>query len=122
MKTIITVKLPSFLRRIVNSDVLKAHIKETGCNLTRIGRSRNWQLKASVSQLQNIVLFIEYENEDSWIWLSTLLKKEYLHLSHDSLLALARRLDNVTITSLMAHTDCTLVQARKILDELEVFD
>lgn len=102
--------------------LLKAHIRQLGGELSRIGRSRNWQLKANFSQLQAIVEFIEQEHEDSWLWLAKLLRKEYKYLSHENLLQLAARLDQVTITALMAQTDCTLLQARKVLDELEQLD
>jgi len=117
-----TINLPSFLRRSLKAYALKSHIRELGCNLSRIGRSRNWQLKANFSQLQDIVKFIEHEDEDSWLWLAKLLKKQYQHLSHENLSALAKRMDIVTVSALMAQTDCTLVQARKVLDELEGLD
>ncbi len=101
---------------------LKAHIRQLGCDLSRIGRSRNWQLKANFGQLQGIIEFIEQEHEESWIWLAKLLKKEYQYLSHENLLALATRMGNVTVTALISQTDCTLAQARKVLDELEGLD
>lgn len=122
MEQINTISLPSFLRRTMKAYALKAHIRQLGGNLNRIGRSRNWQLKANFSQIQSIVEYVEQENEDSWLWLAKLLKKEYQHLNHESLLALATRIDNITIANLMAHTDCTLAQARKVLDELEGFE
>ncbi|WP_157465808.1 ribosome recycling factor family protein [Colwellia sp. TT2012] len=122
MVTINSISLPSFLRRTMKAYLLKAHIRQLGGELSRIGRSRNWQLKANFSQLQAIVEFIEQEHEDSWLWLAKLLRKEYKYLSHENLLQLAARLDQVTITALMAQTDCTLLQARKVLDELEQLD
>lgn len=122
METINTINLPSFLRRTMKAYLLKAHIRHLGCELSRIGRSRNWQLRANFSQLQGIIDYIEQEHEESWLWLAKLLKKEYQHLSHDSLLAFASRIENVTIAALIAHTDCTLAQARKVLDELEGLD
>ena len=122
MTTINTINLPSFLRRTMKAYALKAQIRHLGSDLSRIGRSRNWQLKANVNQLQSIVEFIEQSNEDSWLWLAALLKKHYQYLSHDNLLVLATRLDNITIVALMAHTDCTLAQARKVLDDLEGLD
>jgi len=121
-KTTNTINLPSFIRRTLKAYALKAYIRELGCELNRIGRSRNWQLKANSSQLQAIVDFIEHTDEDSWLWLAKLLKKQYQHLNHENLLALAERMDNVTVAGLMARTDCTLAQARKILDELEGLD
>lgn len=122
MEKINTINLPSFLRRTMKAYALKAHIRQLGCDLSRIGRSRNWQLKANFDQLQGIIEFIEQKNEKSWLWLAKLLKKEYQHLSHEKLLVLATRMENVTIAALIAQTDCTLAQARKVLDELEGLD
>jgi len=122
VEAINTINLPSFLRRTMKAYLLKAHIRHLGCDLSRIGRSRNWQLKANFAQLQGIIDFIEQEHEESWLWLAKLLEKEYQHLSHDNLLALATRIENVTIAALIAKTDCTLAQARKVLDELEGLD
>ena len=119
MEVILTINLPAFVRRTIKAYALKAHIRQLGCDLSRIGRSRNWQLKANFSQIQALVKLIEQEQEESWLWLGKLLKREYQHLNHDNLLALAIRLDNLTVTALMALTDCTLAQARKVLDELE---
>jgi hypothetical protein len=117
-----TINLPSFVRRSLKAQILKVYIRQQGCQLRRIGRSRNWQLKANITQLQAIVAFIEQENEASWLWLEKCLKKEYQHLNHEDLVKLASRLNTLTITALMAQTDCTLAQARKVLDELEGMD
>lgn len=122
MDTVNTIKLPSFLRRTLKAYALKAYIRKLGCELTRIGRSRNWQLKANFEQVQAIILFIDNEQEESWLWLAKLLRKEYKDFTHTTLLALAQRMPKLTIAALMAQTDCTLAQARKILDELEDFD
>ncbi|KGJ91832.1 ribosome recycling factor family protein [Colwellia psychrerythraea] len=122
MEIINAINLPSFVRRTLKAYALKAHIKQLGCGLSRIGRSRNWQLKANFSQIQAIIEFIEQEQEESWFWLVKLLRKEYQHLSHESLLALASPMSGITITALMAKTDCTLAQARKVLDALEGID
>ena len=122
MEVIHTINLPAFVRRTMKAYALKSHIRQLGCELSRIGRSRNWQLKASFSQIQALVTLIEQEHEDSWLWLGKLLKREYQYSSHENLLVLATRLDNITVTALMALTDCTLAQARKVLDELEDLD
>jgi len=117
-----TINLPSFVRRSLKAQILKVYIRQQGCQLSRIGRSRNWQLKANFTQLQAIVGFIENENEVSWLWLEKRLRKEYQHLNHENLVTLAGRLNTLTIAALMAQTDCTLAQARKVLDELEGID
>jgi len=122
VQTINTINLPSFLRRTLRAYTLKAYIRQLGCELIRIGRSRNWQLKANITQLQAIVSFIEHQDEESWLWLAKHLKGQYKHLNHENLLILAKRMANVTISALMAQTDCTLAQARKVLDELESLD
>ena len=101
---------------------LKSYVRQQGCELHRIGRSRNWQLKASFDQLQAIIVFIDLSNEPSWLWLTKLLRSEYQHLSHEELLRIASALEEVTVSVLIARTDCTIAQARKIIDELEGLD
>lgn len=122
MDKIVTISLPSFLRRTMKAYELKAHIRQQGCELNRIGRSRNWQLKANFDQLQCIIAFVDLSNETSWLWLAKLLRNEYKHLTHDELIKIASTLTDVTISALIARTDCTIVQARAIIDELEGFD
>jgi len=101
---------------------LKALIREQGCELQRIGRSRNWQLKANFEQIQAIIHLIELSNEPSWAWLAIKLSKKYQDLSHEELVSLANKLEEVTVNSLMAKSDCTIAQARKVMDELEGLD
>ena len=98
---------------------LKAHIRQQGCELHRIGRSRHWQLKANFDQLQAIIAFIDLSNEPSWLWLTKLLRSEYQQLSHDELLKIASALAEITVSTLIAKTDCTIAQARQVIDELE---
>ena len=114
-----TITLPSFLRKTLKAYALKAKIRELECGLQRIGRSRNWQLKANFEQIQDIISFVNESNEPSWQWLSTLLARQYTHLSHDSLIDVANKLPSITVSSIMARTDCTIAQARKVMDELE---
>lgn len=122
MDKINTITLPSFLRRTMKAYALKAHIRQQGCELHRIGRSRNWQLKVNVEQLQAIIAFVDLSNEPTWLWLAKLLRNEYKYLTHDELLRIASTLSHVTISALIARTDCTIAQARTIIDELEGLD
>lgn len=122
MEKVNTVTLPSFLRRTMKAYVLKAHIRQQGCELNRIGRSRNWQLKANFEQLQGIIAFVDSSNEPSWLWLAKLLKNKYKHLTHDELLRIALTMEDITISALIARSDCTIAQARIIIDELEGLD
>ncbi|MEW6981862.1 ribosome recycling factor family protein [Colwelliaceae bacterium 6471] len=114
-----TITLPSFLRRTMKAYALKAQIRALGCELHRIGRSRNWQLKASFEQLESIITFIEQQDEASWLWLSTHLSKQKQQLTHDALLHIAKQKSGITVNELMARTDCTLLAARKVIDEIE---
>lgn len=117
-----TITLPSFLRRAMKAYALKSLIRKEGCILQRIGRSRHWQLKANFEQIQTIIHLIELANEPSWAWLIKLLQKEYQHLSHDELIAATKMLDNITVSTIIARTNCTIAQARKVIDELEGLD
>lgn len=101
---------------------LKAFIRQQGCELHRIGRSRNWLLKANFEQLQTIINFIDKSGEPTWLWLSKLLKSQYQHLSHDELIRIASMLTEVTISALIAKSNCTIAQARRVIDELEGLD
>jgi hypothetical protein len=98
---------------------LKAYIRQQGCELKRIGRSRHWLLTANFEQLQSVITFIESSQEPSWNWLTKLLRNEYQHLSYDELLRIASTIEEVTISALIARTDCTIAQARRVIDELE---
>ena len=122
METINSITLPSFLRRTVHSSVLKAHIKQVGCELHRVGRSRHWQMNANFEQIQAIIAFIDTSNEPSWLWLAKRLKSQHQQLSHSELLKIASRITPLSLSALMAKSDCTIAQARQVLDELEGLD
>ena len=115
------ITLPSFLRRTIKAYQLKAHVRALGCELHRIGRSRNWQLKATFEQIEAIISIIESSDEKSWQWLAKLLTNQHKHLTFDALLVIAKKKEGITINELMARTDCTIGQARKVIDELEGF-
>jgi hypothetical protein len=122
MQKIHIISLPSFVRRTKKTALLKAQISLTDAKLSRIGRSRNWQLQANFAQLHRISAFIEQQQEQTWLWLLPLFKTSFQTLSHNELLNMAASIKNLTLASLMTVTDCTLVQARKIIDDLEMLD
>jgi hypothetical protein len=115
----ITINLPSFLRRVINAYALKIHIRSLGCELYRIGRSRNWQLKIELHTINELVNIIEQENEQSWLWVAKILRQQNNLLSHNELVNIAKRNANITLNELVNKTECTLAQARKVIDELE---
>ncbi len=122
MEALKTITLPSFLRRTLNVSPLKTMIKGQGGVLKRKGRSRNWFITANITQLQAIVGFIEESDELSWLWLSKHLKKHFQELNHSDLVDLATKQHIFTVSKLMALTDCTIAQARRVMDELEELD
>ncbi len=114
--------LPSFLRRTLKAYALKALIRSTGAELTRVGRSRNWRLVTTQKQLSQIINTLEEKEELSWQWLVPLLRKYKAQLSHQELVTLIKLKPDTTLNELLAKTDCTINQARKALDEVEDFD
>lgn len=101
---------------------LKTLIREQGCELSRIGRSRNWQLKANKEQLIKVIDELEKTTEPSWQWVAPKLRQHVDYTTFESLLQIAKTKPGITVNELMAKTDCTIQQARKVIDELEFLD
>lgn len=116
---IIQIILPSLLRRTIKAYALKAEIRKFGAELHRIGRSRNWQIKASTQQLEKIIHCIESSNEESWQWLAKKLQEHVKYTTYESILAIAKNNPHITLNELIVKTDCTLAQARRAIDEIE---
>jgi len=116
------ISLPSFLRRVLKSSALKKLILEQGCELNRIGRSRHWQLRASFEQLEATISAIEANEEPSWQWLVAHLSKQRRDIDFDNLISIAEKKPGITLSELMLSTDCTIVQARKVIDTIEFGD
>lgn len=113
------ITLPSFLRRVLKAYAIKTLIREQGCELNRIGRSRNWQLKATFEQLEQTISVIEASEEASWQWVATHLSKQRKNLGFDMLVSIALKKPGVTVTELMQRTDCTIAEARRVIDTIE---
>jgi len=101
---------------------IKAHIRDLGGDLHRIGRSRNWQLKINRHKIIDIVLLIEDSDEPSWLWVAKLLRQQNEHLTLEEILDIAKRNSGITINELVLKTDCTIAEARKVIDQLEGLD
>ena len=103
--------------RTVNTFALKALIRDTGAVLTRKGRSSNWLLFADKAQMRQIVADIEQAEQKSWLWLAKLIAEKYSQYSYDELLNLVKRNPSITVNQLVAMTDCTLADARRVIDD-----
>jgi len=115
----ITLTLNSLVRRTEKTADLKKLLKSTGASLLRQGRSRNWSLHASHEQLRAIRKALAQQNEESWGWLAKLLADKQPKLNRDEIKALVKKAPNITIKALSVEADCTLKEAREIIDELE---
>jgi Ribosome recycling factor len=113
------ITLNSLVRKTDNTDCLKSGIKLTGAFLSRKGRSRNWYLYANNRQILDIIALIQQSNEASWLWVAKNLGEHKRPLSDYELLELVRMNPSITVNQLMAESDCSLVQARKALDQFE---
>lgn len=122
MSDIIVVNLPSFLRKALKAYALKSLIREHKVELYRIGRSRNWQMKATPEQLLDITSAIEESNEASWQWLVKHLRNQRQNFTHEALVSIAKKNSGITVNELVAKTDCTVAEARIVIDELEWLD
>jgi len=113
------VTLPSFLRRVMKAYAIKAHIRACGGDLHRIGRSRNWQLKIDRHRMIEVVQLVESADEPSWLWLAKLLRQQNENLSFEEILDIGKRNSGITVNELVLKTDCTIAEARKVIDKLE---
>ena len=111
--------LNSFVRRTDKTDELKTLIKSSGATMARQGRSRNWILTADIQQIKIISTGILEAHEVSWLWLVKLFSNNKHTWTESELLRYARDSSASTVTELMSETDCTIVEARKVIDLLE---
>ena len=116
------ITLPSFLRRVMKAYAIKAHIRAHSGDLHRIGRSRNWQLKIERHKMIDLVQLIENADEVSWLWVAKLLRQQNEQLSYEEIIDIARRNSGITINELVLKTDCTITEARKVIDKVEGID
>ena len=121
MNKLFEITLSSFLRRVLKADVLKAEIRRLGCTLHRKGRSRHWILSATFEQLEQVIKYVHSCEEPSWQWVAKYISAQKNDLSHNELLNIAKKQPCISINQLMARTDCTIAEARLVIDELEDF-
>ncbi len=111
--------LSSFVRKTINSEMLKSHIRSSGATLSRKGRSRNWLLRADHEQIQNIIKLINASGESSWVWIAKKLTDNKPKLNYAELITLAKKKPTITVTEIISLTDCTLAEALSVLHDIE---
>jgi len=113
------IPLNSFVRRTDDTNRLKAIILETGAALTRTGRSRNWQLSLTTMQAIALRRAIESANQNSWLWIANAIQDHSPILDTKALEGLAKQHWPLSVSALVALTDCTNAQARRVIDKIE---
>ena len=119
MASPVTIILNGFVKRTMNTEILKQGIKSTGATLSRKGRSRNWLLQADHNQIREITDFIYQADESSWLWLAKKINDEKPQLNSDELRIIIRQNPTMSVGQLVSLTDCSLSEVRKALDEVE---
>lgn len=114
--------LNAFVRKCFDAYLLKAIIRDSGAHLSRKGRSRNWMLIADAKQIAKIISDVEAADQPSWLWFAKLLREQKQSLTQQELLNLVKLNPAISTNQLIALTDCTLAQARQVLDEAEWMD
>lgn len=119
MAKLVEITLSGFVKRTLNTEALKVGIRSTGAKLNRKGRSRNWLLQADSEQIRQIIKFISQSGENSWLWVTKKLYEDRPQLNRDELRNIAKRNPSMTVARLTSLTDCSLLDARIVLDEIE---
>jgi hypothetical protein len=74
---------------------------------------------ANNEQIEGIIDLIYLADQDSWMWLVKTLNENKQKLSHEQLLAMVKADAAITISQIMAISDCTLIEARRVLDQAQ---
>jgi hypothetical protein len=116
----IAIALPSLIHRIGGNNVkhAKAVALQSGCELKRVRRSRNWLIIGSAIQVQSFSMRLKTEQTKAFGYL--IQKIDTGLLGHaDKLESLENKLKrliiqspNITLSELMQVTDCTVAEAR----------
>ncbi|KGJ92473.1 ribosome recycling factor family protein [Thalassotalea sp. ND16A] len=122
MSAVCHILLPSFLRRAMRAFELKALVRTSGCELTRIGRSRNWRLTASREQMTTIIELVRDSEEETWQWLIKVLEQHRGSFTQQELQNLVQRNPEITVNELVNLANCTLAEARNAIDAHEWAD
>lgn len=111
--------LPSFLRKAIRAFELKQLVRESGCELSRIGRSRNWRLSATREQMTYIIEHVQASQEETWQWLAKLLEQHRGSFTQSELINLVKRNPQISVNELIILANCTIAEARKAIDAYE---
>ena len=115
----ISITLNSFVRRTDHTQALKNLIRNSGAQLQRKGRSRNWELEVSSEQAIQLRNAIEASREVTWHWIEKALTAHVPALTLSQVNTIAQQHWPVTVTQLTILTNCTMAEARAVIDSIE---
>lgn len=73
----------------------------------------------NVEQLTQITHIINQSAEDSWLWVAKQIYEHKPSMCPEELRRIAKQNPHITPNQLVAWTDCTINDARKVIDDLE---
>nr|WP_279610960.1 ribosome recycling factor family protein [Vibrio gelatinilyticus] len=109
---LISIRLNSFVHRIEDKSMVLQMAFDSGCQLKRIRRSRNWLLSGTKKQLEHFAFSANVG------WISVAVDKA-LSGYKSPIQELLERYPEITLTQLIQESGCTMVEARKAIDEFE---
>jgi Ribosome recycling factor len=115
----ISITLNSFVRRTSHTQALKNLIFGSGAQLKRKGRSRNWVMEVDSEQAIRLRNLIENSGEESWHWIEKSLTAHVPALTLPQINTIAQQHWPVTVTQLTTLTNCTIAEARAVIDGIE---
>lgn len=122
----LVISLPSLIHRIGSEATkrLRIVVKQHGCNLKRVRRSRNWQLIGQFDALKGLLNHLSQQSAEFDFVLNKLnahinqsvVSQEY---TNERLIEILLADPTITLTDLMERTGCSLIEARFARSESE---
>ncbi|MZI93055.1 ribosome recycling factor [Vibrio sp. CAIM 722] len=120
-ETTLTIPLPSLIHRIggMQTKALKMVATQHQCELKRVRRSRNWQLQGEALHIEQFYRQCQQQSPDTLKFVINKIapvlaqNQTLLEPLADKLQRLLREQPNLTLSELMAQTQCTVQQARQ---------
>ncbi|USD67547.1 ribosome recycling factor family protein [Vibrio sp. SCSIO 43136] len=126
---IITVPLPSLIHRMGSDVVKQARVlaQSQGCELKRVRRSRNWQLLGEAAAILSLQSQLRRDHSSEMRFMIDKIAAVPIEVIpqlslEEQLIALVVANPNITLSEMMAETDCSVAQARTARFEAESLD
>ncbi len=126
---ILTVNLPSLIHRLGRDKVntAKGYAAESHCELKRIRRSRNWQINGNPENLRCVSNTLKVAHPDEMNYLVSKIEQQLAksdkqpETTQQKLTRLLLENPDMTLTELMAETNCSISEARRVRFQVDEF-